>query len=227
MASSRLIALLPRDSTSPGVAAPGPATQTAFRTSSRSLLVTFDVMLGHPLGDMAEVAADVVKVAPAPGGWSPGCGGPGGRRRPAQVRGRRSSLEALVEVTVGDRLLPVGVADPRGEQRQNGPLRPGGAAEPALEQRQCLGAARVQALVDRTRGCGCPRCSSRPWSGRATASPAPGSGRCSPGAAPRPRCSGARCRRSSPRCRAARRRWVTCSRRWRFASSDRALATRR
>ncbi|AIV32119.1 hypothetical protein NI25_00030 [Streptomyces sp. CCM_MD2014] len=107
-------------------------------------------MLGHAFGELAEVAADVGECgAGAQQVGSEGVAGLVGDVGAAEVEVGDPGLEALVEVSVGDRLSAVGVADAGGEQGQAGAFSGcWGAAVAFFEELECLGAAGIEALVD-------------------------------------------------------------------------------
>ncbi|GES32387.1 hypothetical protein San01_48740 [Streptomyces angustmyceticus] len=107
-------------------------------------------MLGHALGQLAEVAAHVGECgAGAQQVGGQGVAGLVGDVRAAEVEVGDPGPEALVEVSIGDRLAAVGVADAGREQGQAGAFRSRWSPAVALfEELECLGASGVEALVD-------------------------------------------------------------------------------
>lgn len=108
-----------------------------------------DVVLGHPLGDVTEIAADVGQARAS--AQQVGCQAvPGLVRNPAaDVELVDPQLEALVEPVVGQRRPSVTVALVGREQCHLGPLLRGGRpVVPSLEQLERLVLAGLQELVD-------------------------------------------------------------------------------
>lgn len=144
-----------------------------------------DVVLGHAVGDLTEVTADVRQARAVPQQ-------PGGQRVPglvgdvvtAEVKLCEPMAEAGVEPGVGQSAAAVGVEDVGEEQGQMGPLGSSGRAAcvPVGVVGQSFGGV-LRAGEGDGRGCGRPRSGCRPWSGRARAGAVRRSGRCSPGGA--------------------------------------------
>jgi hypothetical protein len=120
-----------------GVGAAGAGDPDVLQDVLQVGLGQVDVVLGHPLGDVAEVAADVRQARPGPQQV--------GRQRvaglvrdpAADVELVDPELEPLVEPFVGQRYLSVAVALVRREQRHSGTfLRGGRPVVAGLEQGQ-------------------------------------------------------------------------------------------
>ena len=107
----------------PGLGGAGPGDPHVLQDVLQVGMAELDVVLGHPVGDVPEVAADVGEgraVAQQAGGQRvPGLVGDPA----ADVELVDPGLEPGVEPLVGDRGGPVGVAVAAGEQRHRRPLR--------------------------------------------------------------------------------------------------------
>ena len=132
-----------------GVGGAGPGDPDVLQDVVEVRLGQVDVVLGHAVGDLAEVAADVGQGrAVRAAGWWPGCAGPGGGRT-AEVEVGDPGAEAGVEPGVGQGASAVGVADVGGEQRQLGAFGGGGWAAVAFgEECQGLALAFFEPLVE-------------------------------------------------------------------------------
>lgn len=134
-ACSRVSGVVWPVSSSPGLAVPGAGDPHVLEDVFEVGVGQVDVVFGHAVGDLAEVAADVAEAGTGPQQVG-GHGVPGLVRHVlAEVEGLDPGPESAVEPLVGQRDGAVGVAVGGGEQGEPGALRAGrSAAVPGGEQ---------------------------------------------------------------------------------------------